>query len=634
MFPGISAGMSAVSIAANEREETTMKKCITVLLCGLLALGAFAQEAAAGGTIIEETGTAEAQAGGNAAALAIKPAAQPAAETKPELKLFTIRAEMAADPLFIRTFFGDYAERKPSVTVGSPPFLYQGEGTIKSFQSSGFVNGMAGRVRFSYEDDLVGGLLELRSMNEMDYGWVNSAQYVRYGALGDWNLWARLFGERLRILAGNTAQRGQISAYSNFDGFVKNNVGSLGILYPNWRRSPLAKSLINNLNIRSTFPYTGGGADYNMGFADFSSTDTLDLFYTANMTGRQQLGFLLDGVFNPFTVSVSAGGLFSQLSYPFKTPWNAGDGTRLSDYDSANDPVEVTGMSLGVRVEGAKIADMITLAAVYKYSASSLSKLAAPYDPAVNYLIDEHNGSHAFGLYATIKPLAALGVTVGWSGLTQYWENPDFYNDYNLTSDTNGEDHAIHWLSRFKEVRFPFYNGVDLRFHYTGIERFTVTFNNNVSFASVQGADHTDSAYSLYVSSWAYTDATGLNPSGGENREDWKESYLGLFNALAVEYAVSKNLTATAQAANRLGTFTLDRAGTADPVTSVTNSLSLYAGLNYRISGRREQVRFTIRTGLACNLNNYLYQFTANGTPIQKAGYVDYGIPLSLALVF
>ena len=610
-----------------------MKKCITVILCGLVALGAFAQEAAAGGNIMEETGTVEAQAGGNAAALAVKPAAQPAQEAKPELKLFTVRAEMAADPLFIRSFFGDYAERKPSVTVGNPPFMYQGEGTIKSFQSSGFVNGMAGRVRFSYEDDLVGGLLELRSINEMDYGWVNRAQYVRYGALGDWNLWARLFGERLRILAGNTAQRGQISAYSNFDGFVKNNVGSLGVLYPNWRRTPRANDLVNNLNIRSTFPYTDGSVDYNMGFAEFSSTDTLDLFYTANMTGRQQLGFLIDGVFNPFTVSVSAGGLFSQLSYPFKTPWNAGDSTRLSDYDAVNDPVEVTGMSLGVRVEGAKIADMITVAAVYKYSESGLSKLTAPANDTLNFLLDEHNGSHGFGLYATIKPFAALGVTVGWSGLTQFWENP-FYEKYDLGATINPDDHVLHWLSEYKEVRFPFYNGIDLRFHYTGVERFTFTFNNNVSFSSVNGADHTESTSSLYVSGWVYTDSAGLNPSSGENHEDWKESYLGLFNALSVEYAVSKNLTATAQAANRLGAFTLDRAGTADPVTSVTNSLSLYAGLNYRISGRRELVRFTIRTGLACNLNNYLYQFTANGTPIQKAGYVDYGIPLSLALVF
>jgi hypothetical protein len=612
-----------------------MKQYISILLAGIVALTtAFAQEAP--GAADAETDSVQAVQSGALAVKAEKPAQTGAVaeSAKPEIKLFTIRAEMAADPLFIRSFFGDYAERKPSVNVGNAPFLYQGEGSIKSFQSSGFVNGMAGRVRFSYEDDLVGGLLELRSMNEMDYGWVNNAQYVRYGALGDWNLWARLFNQRLRILAGNTAQRGQVSSFSSFDGFVKNNVSSLGILYPNWRRSPKAETLINNLNIRSTFPYTKGDTDYNMGFAEFSSADTLDLFYPASMTGRQQLGFLVDGVFAPVTVSLSAGGLFSQLTYPFKTPWNAGDSTRLSDYDSDFDPVEVTGMNFGVRLEGAKIADMVTVAAVYKYSESGLSKLTAKTNDTLKFLLDESNGSHSFGLFATIRPLASLGVTVGWSGLTQFWQNPDFYNDYDLDATTNGADHVAHWLSRYKEVRFPFYNGIDLRLQYTGIEQFTFTFNNNVSFASVNGADHTTDAYSMYVSGWAYTDNTGLNPPGTVNREDWKESYLGLFNALAAEYAVSGNLTATVQAANRLGTFTLDRADEAAAVTSVTNSLSLYAGVNYRIAGRRELVRFTIRTGFACNLNSYLYQFTAAGEPIQRAGYVDYGIPLSLALTF
>ena len=48
--------------------------------------------------------------------------------SQPAAKLFNVTVEAAIDPLFIRSFLGDYAERTPSVETGDPPFLYQGEG--------------------------------------------------------------------------------------------------------------------------------------------------------------------------------------------------------------------------------------------------------------------------------------------------------------------------------------------------------------------------------------------------------------------------------------------------------------------------------------------------------------------------
>jgi hypothetical protein len=84
--------------------------------------------------------------------------------------------------------------------------------------------------------------------------------------------------------------------------------------------------------------------------------------------------------------------------------------------------------------------------------------------------------------------------------------------------------------------------------------------------------------------------------------------------------------------ANRLGIFTLN--WEKDPRSSVTDSLSAYAGVSYRINGRRDLVRTVIRTGVACNINNYSYHFTDANSSVQRAGYIDYGIPLSLALSF
>jgi hypothetical protein len=552
-------------------------------------------------------------------------------------RLYNVTVEASADPLFIRSFLGDYAEREPSVDSGNAPFLYQGEGKIKSFQSSGFTSGMKGGLKLSYEDEIVGGSLELRSMSQSDYGTISLTRYVKMG-YWDWNLWAKLFGERLRILAGNTAQRGRIEPYSNFDGFLKGNIDTLGIFYPTWRITPRATNLVNNLDIKSTFPYFSGQEDTNLGFADFSSTDTLDLFMPAGAAGRQQLGFLFDVTFAPVTVTASAGGLFSSDSLPFKTPWNAGDSTRLTDYDREFDPVGIEGLNFGFRVEGAKIADTVTVAAVYKYAESALNKLTAKPNDTLNYLLDETNGSHSFGVYASLAPFSGFGVTVGWSGMTQFWENP-FYKEYDLNQTKNGEDHDVHWLSAYKEVRFPFYNGVDLRLNYTGIDKMNITFNNNVSFASVKGADLTEDSMDLYVFGWAYMNCMpgALNPEGGTNAESRTENYLGVYNALSAQYAVNDAMSLTAQAANRLGFFTLksenkENWGSA-PLTSITESLSLYAGINYMIS-RPSGVQFTIRTGLACVVNNYLYQFTDERASIQKAGYIDYGIPLSLAITF
>jgi len=288
-------------------------------------------------------------------------------------------------------------------------------------------------------------------------------------------------------------------------------------------------------------------------------------------------------------------------------------------------------MNFGFRVEGAKIADMVSVSAVYKFAESTLNKLTAKANDSLKYLLDETSGSHAFGLYAMLTPFEGLGITAGWSGLTQYWTNP-FYKHYDLDSATNGPDHAVHWLSIYKEVRFPFYNGIDLRFNYTGIEKLTITFNNNVSFASVQGADQRDDAFAIYANGWAYTDATGLNPGGGLNAENRSEDYFGLYNALGIRYAINDTFSITAQAANRLGIFTLN--WEKDARSSVTDNLSLYAGANYRINGRRELVRIVIRMGLACNVNNYSYHFTDKNSSIQRAGYIDFGIPLSLALTF
>ena len=90
-----------------------------------------------------------------------------------EPKLFSVTVESVADPLYIRSFFGDYTEKTPKRfgDVDSP-YLYQGNtvGEIKSFQSSGFANGITGNMGLSYNGQRLGGGLQLRARNDSAYG--------------------------------------------------------------------------------------------------------------------------------------------------------------------------------------------------------------------------------------------------------------------------------------------------------------------------------------------------------------------------------------------------------------------------------------------------------------------------------
>jgi hypothetical protein len=525
---------------------------------------------------------------------------------------FSITLDAIVDAVYIRSFSGDYAEKNPALP-GSP-YRYQGDGDMRSFTPSTFDDSLNARVKFDYSGDVFGGILQLRAESGT-------------ARLGDWEAWLRL-GKMLRILTGNMAQRGQVEQYKNFDDFLRTRVDYFGVLLPVWKMNP-PLVMGNNFDPTLNFPYGYIAPNDNYGYAELAGTDTNDLFMPAGSTSRQTMGVLLDVSYAPVTLSASVGGLFQSQSRPFKTPWaTGGSGLTLSDWDNTYDPAYNSGTTFAARAEGAKILDMITAAVVYKYADSCLEKLTAEN---ANNIIEEKIGNHAFGLYVNVTPpVPGLGISAGYSGLFKTQKNPK-YKDTTISS-TIGEDANTHSLSVYKEVEYPYYSGVDLRLVYEGIEKLTLTCNNNISFARVYG---TKNRQENFASGWAYpgrlNEADDGNPSTPYMVPFRSETYVGLYNALGVNYRITETLAVDLQAANRYAVFSLD--WEESPVSSVTNSFGLYAGASYTVY-QKDNFHASIRGGLDFKWNTYSYQDDSTLRNTHYAGYLDFGIPVAVKVVF
>lgn len=525
-----------------------------------------------------------------------------------------VTVETIMDAFYTRTFLGDYAAR-----VSSGPYYYQGQGDIKFFQSSAFDSGLNGRVKFSYSGQRLGGFLELRANTDT-------------AALDDWyyESWVRP-ANWIRVTAGNRAQTGQIENFQNFSELLKTKIDYLGVLYAEYHHTVFVQEG-DNLNTIDHFPWGHDASSQNMGFATFSSSKTNDLFMPAGSNSeRMRLNFMADFTFfDMVTLSASLGGLHSSISRPFARPWeytNRG-ATRGNFFDAQGDPVLADETAFGVRLEAANIANLVTFAAVYKYAGSSLSKLVTA-DGNFNDIIDENTGNHTFGLYANISPVSGLEISAGYSGFTQSWRNNA---NTEMPPDINANDKNNHYLSSFREVIFPFYNGIDLRAAWTGTQNLVVTFHNNISFASINGTDKPGMVNEdgKFAFPWAYrgqlNERHATDQSVVANRS---ENYFGLYTALGFNYAFTETFSAAIQAANQLGFFTLDWEN--DNLRSSSNILGLYAGAAFTII-EAANITASLSGGVAARINMNSYQdISAN---IHQSGVIEFGVPIGIKVQY
>jgi hypothetical protein len=560
---------------------------------------------------------------------------------------FKVSVDTVADVFYMRSFTGEYAENDKKTTEN--PYKYQGETNImRSFQTSAFDDGLVGQVSFSYTDDWFGASLGIKGgtaesnaegTSASVTGAIRSTSASSGLSLSGWSLWlgfkpfeaqgGELEPFQFKLTAGTGAQRGKVSQYIRFDDFLKARVDPMGVLMPVWRYTSLVNTG-NNYDVINKFPNGYTSPQQSFGFTEFAGTDTNDLFMPAGSTIRRS-GFLLDLGYAPVTVSASLGGLLENLVSNASTwyPIPTSEATRLPDYyDTTHQQLINRKLNFGFRAEGDKIADMLTLSAVYKFAQNFISKGEAEDErDEISLTID----NHAFGLYADIKPIKGLGITVGYSGFVRSWKN---LAEKTALKDTSAsvvenvyyDDDLVFIYYAKQEVDFPFYSGIDLRFSADPdwLEvPLSITLNNNFSFAGMNGTENATTTRSI---GWAYTGELNRSESA-----EYSERYFGMNNVLALSYTVTKTLTAQLQAANQLGLFTLQWDN--DPVHAVTDYTGLYAGAVLTIYGKNN-AKASIRGGVACKISSFSYQAATIDAPEFKAGYIDFGFPLGLMVEF
>jgi hypothetical protein len=274
----------------------------------------------------------------------------------------------------------------------------------------------------------------------------------------------------------------------------------------------------------------------------------------------------------------------------------AGDMSQVFTENTAGESYGKANVAL--RVSAEKIIDILTLDAIYKLSGSDPytdDKVGTQPDGAGRY-------NHNFGVFANVDILDGLGIGVGYSGLISASEDRD--NGTNTTKSL-----------------YPYYNGIDLRFNFTGIDKLTVTFNNNISFSAVTGDD--DSLTYDYG-------VLGTNELGGLTTIGAKRSdnYIALYNALGVNFALTDQLTVIAGAANRFYSYLYKDTNSPEVARSnLSDNLRIAAGASYALG-----THVTLEGGLAFDINHSTTTQTSQDD--SKAGTFTFAIPLHLKVVF
>jgi hypothetical protein len=367
--------------------------------------------------------------------------------------------------------------------------------------------------------------------------------YLSDAVFDDWYVRGSL--KMFRAVAGNYDQRGRTPEYTNFHEFTRNRQDFFGVHLPNVRITPSipfefvgVSDSTESTNLRSAYKH--GNNDYKR--------DGSNAFWLFETGFNDWIGIPL--FFEIFGDMAD----FNRPSTNFDaTPdgWNKLNG--------------------GLRISGDKIANMVTFDAMYRikggdeYSFDGYTEMEDPANPGStinNGMHKQPDGSgrtlHHFGLYGNATGLVdGLGISLGYTGMVRTYENQFQFAHTGFQTGV---------LIPNRELSFtgPYYSGIDLRLNYTGIEDLGITFNNNVSFAAAAGTDldsdsTTDFVIQLYAKDSGMgpeVDSTTGRVAGAVLGKDETQSWFALYNALAVTYQLTGDLTAFFNLVNRYGRLT------------------------------------------------------------------------------
>jgi hypothetical protein len=182
-----------------------------------------------------------------------------------------------------------------------------------------------------------------------------------------------------------------------------------------------------------------------------------------------------------------------------------------------------------IRVSGVNIADLLTFDVLYKVSGADPNTDKNKPEPPKQGAGPQPDGKgqwdNDLGIYANIKipGVDGLGLGLGYSGY------------FHVSEDRKAGDDTV-------KISNPLFSGIDLRVKFTGIDKLTVTLNNQISFAGAKGEDSETK------------ENNGVAGKGLGDKE--KDSFFGLYNGLLVAYKFTDTFTGRAEVANRLGSYT------------------------------------------------------------------------------
>jgi hypothetical protein len=191
-------------------------------------------------------------------------------------------------------------------------------------------------------------------------------------------------------------------------------------------------------------------------------------------------------------------------------------------------------ISLGFRASGVNIAEIINLELMYGVTG---------HDATMNMFGDNENSNvgpyadgkgrwdHRFGIYSGLDLMDGnLGLGFGYSG--------GFYA-FEKWEEDGGSPNSTD-LQRFGN----WYNGVDLKAQFRGIEDLTLTAAINASFSSVKGTAIDDEKWYLGM---GILTRPNIDPFLRENQE---ETFFGLAAGFNIGYKLGDNLNLNAQIKN------------------------------------------------------------------------------------
>jgi hypothetical protein len=271
---------------------------------------------------------------------------------------------------------------------------------------------------------------------------------------------------------------------------------------------------------------------------------------------------------------VSAGVTFAPLTIELASD--------LSTAAFTNPQASADKIGAALRVSGDKIADLITFDLIYKIKGEDRDNQTRGSGGSWN---------NNFGIYAGLG-LGDIGIGFGFSGGVKI-------DEADVDSVNNKKVDVVN----------PFYAGIDLRFQFTGIDKLTLTFNNNITFSGVKGSND------------KYVYFEGSGPIGDGVSVGW----FALYNALGLNYALTERLTATLQLANVLGSLKTEVSG--GDVTITGDQFYVTASTAYAFNAN---VSFEAGVGLGIEGA----ETKPSSGSSTKNGTLYFGIPLRFLVTF